>query len=118
MKNKIVKFGAITMIAVSLQSVAQTVNYVETISQSEFLKLPDGIQALYIGGLIDGMTYTSYNYSLSHHDQIVRCVRTITLGELAKKTVDTIRVTVRKDEPMPSAVARTIGLYCKEKGFR
>lgn len=118
MKHTIAGLATVALVAISPQALAQTVGPLASILPSEFLKLPDGVKAVYVGGVLDGMTFTSYNYSLSHHDQHVRCARTLTLGALAQKTADGIRARRSGDEDMATAVAMALGAHCKEKGLR
>lgn len=96
-----------------------TVGSLVSITSAEFLKLPEKAQAVYVGGIIDGMSFTTYGYKIKDHDVFVYCANTITLGDLAKRTAALIRAnsSLHKESPAP-AVARTMGAYCKEKGFR
>ncbi len=118
MKHVIAALATVVLVSISAEAGAQTVNALESISPSEFLKLPDGIKAIYVGGVLDGMTYASYNHSLSHHDKLVRCARLLTLGTLAQKTAEGIRARRSAGETMAIAVAITVGANCKEKGLQ
>ena len=90
-----------------------TLNAVESLSPKEYLKLPEGIQAIYVGGIMDGVSFTSYNYDLPWHDDYVRCVRSLTVGALAQKVSIWLRANPSWQEGMAGAVAKTLGAYCK-----
>ena len=100
-------------LACSAQAQEPTLNAVESLSTQEYLKLPEGLQALYIGGIIDGVSLTTYGYSLPQHDSYVRCVRTLTLGALAQKVAAWLRANPSYNESMAGAVGKTLGGYCK-----
>jgi hypothetical protein len=107
-------FGMILfLITCAVQAQEPTLNGVESISPAEYLKLPEGPQALYVGGVIDGVSHTTYGYSIRGHDEYVRCVRTLTLGALAQKVASWLRANPTYRESMPGAVAKTLGSYCK-----
>ena len=89
-----------------------------SIAPSEFMKQSEHEQAVYVAGVLDGMTFVSYGYSLPDHDQFVRCSQTITLGALAKRTLAFLHSNPQFSEGAASAVAQTYGAYCKAKGFR
>ncbi len=90
-----------------------TLNAVEALSPKEYLKLPDGIQAVYVGGIMDGVSFTSYNYGLPWHDDYVRCVRSLTVGAFTQKVTMWLRANPSWQESMAGAVAKTMGDYCK-----
>lgn len=97
----------------SAQAQEPTVNAVESLSPKEFLRFPENVQALYVGGVIDGVSFTTYGYSLPGHDEYVRCVRTLTLGATAQKVAAWLRANPLYRETMAGAVARTLGDYCR-----
>jgi hypothetical protein len=105
--------AVILFLACGAQAQEPTVNAVESLSSNEYLKLSAGLQALYVGGIIDGVSFTSYGYSLPKHDNYVRCVRTLTLGALAQEVVAWLRSNPSYRESMAGAVAQTLGAYCK-----
>ena len=95
-----------------------TVGPLKSIAPHEFVKLSGPEQAVYVSGVLDGMSFTSYGYGLPEHDQFVRCSQTITLGALAKKTVAFLQANPKFSESTSSAVAQAYGSHCKAKGFR
>ena len=105
--------AVILSLACGAQAQEPTVNAVESLSPNEYLKLSDGLQVLYVGGIIDGVSFTSYGYSLPQHDSYVRCVHTLTLGALAQKVAAWLRANPLYRESMAGAVAQTLGVYCK-----
>ena len=90
-----------------------TLNAVESLSPKEYLQLPSGIQAIYVSGIMDGVSFTSYNYDLPWHDDYVRCVRSLTVGALAQKVAMWLRANPSWQEGMAGAVAKTFGEHCK-----
>jgi hypothetical protein len=115
------KLSACLMLAcvsISANAQAPTVSPLISISPAEFLKLPNPIRSVYVGGVLDGMTFVSYGSSDRQHDRFVACARTITLGDLANKTVDWLKARPNFDESGASAIAQTLGAYCKSKGLR
>jgi hypothetical protein len=97
---------------------AQKLGPLHSITAAEFLKLPEGIRAIYVSGVLDGLTFTTYGYSIPDHDRFVQCAQTLTIGALANRTVDWLKANPVFPESLASAVARTMGIYCKEKGLR
>lgn len=85
------KVIALALAAFSTCASAQSVSPLISITPAEFLKLPDGAKALYVGGVLDGMTFTTYGYGIPDHDKFAKCVRTLTLGALAQRTADWLR---------------------------
>jgi hypothetical protein len=79
----------------------------------DFLKLPSDLQALYVGGLIEGMAFVSYSNSDASYPAWVSCVRTKTLGDTTKDVVMFIRQQPGFNEGVGSALAQTLGRQCK-----
>jgi len=102
----------------SMQCGAQAVGPLVSITAAEFLKLPEDARVTYVAGVIDGITLTSYGYSLPDHDRYIRCVRTLALGALTQRTVDWLRARPSFAEGAASAVSQMLGAYCNEKGLR
>jgi len=50
-----------------MQCGAQAVGPLVSITAAEFLKLPEDARVTYVAGVIDGITLTSYGYSLPDH---------------------------------------------------
>ena len=90
-----------------------TLNAVESLSSKEYLQLPERIQAIYVAGIMDGVSFTSYNYDLPWHDDYVRCVRSLTVGALAQRVAMWLRANPSWQEGMAGAVAKTLSAYCK-----
>lgn len=95
-----------------------TLGPLHSLSPADFLKLPDGVQAIYVAGVLDGVSYTTYGYELPDHDRYVRCASTLRLGALADRTVAWLKANPTFSEGTATAVAMALGAYCKEKGFR
>ena len=82
----------------------------ETLKTNEFLKLPNEVQALYIAGILDGMSYVSYGTQDPKLGAWANCVRVKSLGETSEEVVRWL--TEHEQErwwPVPWAVAKVIG---------
>lgn len=101
----------------ALPASAQSVNPLTVLTPAEFLKLPDVVRSVYVGGVLDGMTFVTYGYGIALHDRFVLCARSIAPGELAERTAQWLKARPTFGEGGASAVARTFGAYCKEKGL-
>ncbi len=104
----------LAMACVGFLSSAVSVNAqdrpLETLKTREFLKFPDEVQALYIAGILDGMSYVSYGAQDPNLGAWENCVRTKSLGETSKEVVRWL--TEHEQErwwPVPWAVAKVIG---------
>ncbi len=90
----------------------QSLGPLTSISPQQYIQLTEDMQVLYVAGVFDGVTLTSYGYSLPGHDSYVRCARTMTLGVFAQRVADWIRANPTFTEGAASAVAKTMGAYC------
>jgi hypothetical protein len=86
---------------------------VQIFTLAEFLKLPDGLQAVFIGGLIEGMAFISYGYSLPDHEAWTACVRQKTIGDTVADVVAFLKQDPGFNESIASAFAKVIGKRCK-----
>jgi hypothetical protein len=86
----------------------------ETITTSEFLKLPEDLQNVYVAGVLDGMSYVTYNYEIADHDKFVACVRTQSLAATVAGVLDYIKNNPDDAKnPLPWSVTKAIGkLHC------
>jgi hypothetical protein len=80
---------------------------------TDFLKLPGNLQALYVGGLIEGMAFVSYGNSDASYPAWVSCVRSKTLGDTTKDVVTFIQEQPSFNEGVGGALAQTLGRRCK-----
>ena len=97
---------------VSKVATAQTLGPLVSLSRKEYLKLPDSMQAIYVAGVIDGVSVTTFGYSIPDHDAYVRCARTMTLGVLGQRVADWIRANPGFSEGAATAVSKTLGENC------
>jgi hypothetical protein len=97
---------------VSTETTAQTLGPLVSLSPKDYLKLPNSIQAIYVAGVLDGVSVTTYGYSIPDHDAYVRCARTMTLGVLAQRVADWIRANPTFTEGAATAVSKTLGAAC------
>jgi hypothetical protein len=88
---------------------------IEPVPASEFLKLPETFQGIYIAGLMEGMSYTMYGYSIPGYSDWVRCVRNASLGETTKKVVSFIQNDQSSNGGVSLALARTLKGACKDQ---
>ena len=90
----------------------ETVGPLISLTPQEFLELADGPQAMYVGGVIDGMTFMSYGHSLPDDVAFARCARSMTIGALSDKVVAWLRQHPDFNEGTATAVAMTMGAGC------
>ena len=109
---------AVVLIACNSYAAKPTLNYVESLSAKEYLLLPENIQAIYIGGLIDGQSFFSYNYELPFHDDYVRCVGSVTIGTFAQRVAAWLRANPSWRGSLALAVAKTLGTFCRPSGTK
>jgi len=106
-------FATFLSVTMSMAASAQTLGPLVSISPEEYLKLPHSVQTFYVAGVVDGVSVTSYGYSLPDHDAYVRCARTMTLGVLAQRVADWIRANPGFSEGAATAVSKTLAAHCK-----
>jgi len=104
--------GVILAVGASLTATAQSLGPLTTVSPQDFLKLTENMRVLYVAGVLDGVSYTSYGYELPDHDSYIRCARTMTVGVLAQRVADWIRANPKFSEGAATAVAKTLGAHC------
>jgi hypothetical protein len=92
---------------------SKPVGPVQIFTPTEFLKLPDGVQAVFVGGLIEGIAFVSYGYSLPDHEAWTECVRRKSIGDTAADVVTFIQKNPAFKETIASAFAQIIGKRCK-----
>ena len=104
-----------TLMLVSVVALASTfVNAqdrpLETIRVAEFLKLPESIQAVYVAGILDGMSYVSYGNSDPNLGAWSNCVRKTNLEEMTKEVVAWLEANPsNRNYPVPWSVASALG---------
>lgn len=108
----------LVVLCATFPAMAQTVSPLISISPAEYLTFPETAKAVYVGGILDGMTFATYGHAAKEHDAFVHCASTLTLGALAQKTTEWLQAHSAFSEGTASAVARTMGQYCKAKGLR
>jgi len=86
---------------------------VETLTVAEYLQLPENAQAVFVGGLIEGMAFVMYGYSIPDYAKWSACVRSQSLGATAKDVVNFIHERPNFNESIASALAQTFGQRCK-----
>jgi hypothetical protein len=92
---------------------ANPVGPVQILTPAEFLKFPDGLQAVFVGGIIEGMAYVSYGYSLPSHEAWTACVRLKSVGDTTADVVAFLKQDPAFNESIASAFAHVIGKRCK-----
>lgn len=90
-----------------------TTGTVQPIPIAEFLKLPAQLQAIYVGGIIEGMSFVMYGYSNPDLTKWTSCVRTQTLGKTTEDVVEFLRQRPNFKEGVGSALAQSLGKWCK-----
>jgi hypothetical protein len=86
---------------------------VEVLTTDEFLKLDQHLQAVFVGGIIEGLSFFAYGYSIPDYPAWAACARSKNLGDTTADVVAFVRETTNFDEGIASAVAQVIGKRCK-----
>jgi hypothetical protein len=105
--------SALWLFVPKCEPLSQGAGLLQPVPVTEFLKLPEDLQALYVGGLIEGMAFVSYGNSEPSYPAWVRCVRSKTLGDTTKDAVAFINQQPSFNEGMASALAQVLGRRCK-----
>ena len=89
-------------------SSAAQVPPIQVVTTAQFLELPEDLQLLFLSGILEGISFTSY--TRPDHDKWVACVQKDTMGALLKQVLASASINpeVRK-EPVPWLVVRAIG---------
>lgn len=82
----------------------------ETIRVVEFLSLPESIQAIYVAGLLDGISFVAYGNNDPSLGAWINCVRQVNLGQTTIDVVNFLEETpIEQREPVPWALSQVIG---------
>jgi hypothetical protein len=84
----------------------------QILTMEEFLKLPENIQAVYVGGILEGISFVAYGNAEPQFSAWVKCVRATTLGQTTQDVVSFIKSSSDFDENIASAVAQVLGKRC------
>jgi hypothetical protein len=105
--------NALWLFVPKCEPLSQGAGLLQLLPVTDFLKLPGDLQALYVGGLIDGMAFVSYGNSDASYLAWVSCVRSKTLGDTTKDVVTFIQQQPSFSEGVGSALAQTLERRCK-----
>jgi hypothetical protein len=97
---------------VASAATAQKLGPLTTISPQTYLTLTKDLQVAYVAGVLDGVTYTTYGYSIAGHDAYIQCARTMTMEVIARRVADWIRANPQFKEGAATAVATMLGELC------
>ncbi len=86
----------------------------QILTDTEFMQLPETMQSVFVGGVLEGMAFTAYGMSLPDYPKWVVCVRSKTLGGTTEDVIAFIKSEPDFTEGVASAVARTLGKRCKK----
>ena len=107
---------AIVAIADSLSAstlaVAEDISLLQPLTAQQFLQLTEDFQALYVGGLIEGMAYIQYGHAMTEYPTWVTCVRQKALGETTQEVVAFLKQNPSFDEGVSPALAKTLSARC------
>jgi len=84
----------------------------QPVTVSEFMQFPEAQQAIYVGGIIEGMAFVSYGNAWPDYPKWVACVRSQSLGDTTKQVVALIEADPSFGE-VSSALAKALGKRCK-----
>jgi hypothetical protein len=105
--------SALWLFVPKCEPLSQGAGLLQPVPVTEFLKLPEDLQTLYMGGLIEGMAFVSYGNSEVSYPAWVSCVRSKTLGDTTRDVVTFIKQQPNFNEGVGSALAQTLGRRCK-----
>lgn len=82
----------------------------ETVRVEEFLILPEDLQAAYVAGILDGMSYVSYGNSDPMLGAWTNCVRQTNLESMTREVIAWLEENPEeRNYPVPWSVASAIG---------
>lgn len=79
-----------------------------------FRSAPENAQLMYTMGALDGLTLSSYNHGDPDHEAFVKCMRSMTLGEINKKLVEYLNEHPTFSEGPATALTLVAGQACKQ----
>ena len=98
---------------VPMQSMAEDQTHlIEPIPAIDLMKLDGDSQAVYVAGIMEGMAYVQYNYSMPEYAIWAACVRQKTLGDTTTEVVAFLK-DHPKEEAVSFALTQTLGARCK-----
>lgn len=86
---------------------------IQPFTVTEFLEMPPAAQAIYLGGVMEGMAFLSYSYAPTDYQSWANCARSKTLGDTVNDVVAFARQTPEFHESVASALAQVLGRRCK-----
>jgi hypothetical protein len=98
--------------ALSTSVFAEETPLLQTLTAEQFLQLTEDFQALYVGGLIEGMAFIQYGYSMTDYPTWVSCVRQKALGETTQQVADFLKQNPSFNEGVSTALAKTLSSRC------
>ena len=91
---------------------AEEVHLLQPIAVQDFLTLPDDLQAMYVAGLMEGMAFVQYGYSIADYPKWIECVRRKSLGDTTTDLVAFLRHDPSFKEGVSSAFSQMLGRRC------
>lgn len=76
------------------------------------MKLTGDLQAAYVAGIMEGMAYVQYNYSMKDYPLWAACIRKSSLGETTQDVVKFLQ-DHPAEESVSFALSQTLGPKCK-----
>ena len=96
----------------STSAIAEETPLLQTLTAEQFLQLSEDFQALYVGGLIEGMAYIQYGHAMTEYPTWVTCVRQKALGETTQEVVAFLKQNPSFKEGVSPALAKTLSARC------
>jgi hypothetical protein len=82
----------------------------KTISAADYLKLPPDFQAMYLAGVLDGISFKLYGESSPEYSAWASCARKTTLADFVKELVTFLEKNPEeKNYPLPWPASRVLG---------
>jgi len=104
--------AALWLYVAKCKPMVQQAGMVQSVTAQEFLRLPQPMQAIYVGGLIEGMAFLAYGYSRETYPAWAECVRRKTVAETSKEVVALIGARPNFDQGVGTALAQVLAKRC------
>lgn len=106
---------AAALLAAPAASAEATRGPIVSVAPAQFLGLPEPMQAAYVGGVLDGMSFTTWGYRIDDHDAFVECVRAIPVDDFTRRVIKWVALNGVGLEVTATAVARVAGAACRKQ---
>lgn len=99
---------ALTILLFAVPAHAQNPKPLETISRTQYLELSPELQAVYVAGIIDGMSAILFRKRIPGYQNWLDCVRTKTISEASEEVRNLLQRDPGFNQPLTWAVSQVI----------